>query len=192
MSVTPISMLPTCLEDLPFSEKLMVWAMRTWVCACREGQNPVSQLHAGFRLAHAGPVMTDVARVMGLMSTEGAERLHIRAVQHSQVSLGEQRVLAALAAYQHGARHTAADLYLSWWLTLPTIRALRDPLWRLAEALGHAELFLRPRRGIRIDGKALAHAQQLRETGAVHPPAEVHTLYPRNNVESEGTYRQPA
>jgi len=146
ISMTPYqSMIPPAFAELPFGEKLVLWAVRLWVRAHADDAGAHEFLNTGFKLAGAKVAYPALDGLMTVLATAGYGNIDIRMPNCAEISHGEHRILGAIAAWQQGHGAERAGMYLACWLPPAALRLAQDPLRMLAETLGMAGLLIRPR-----------------------------------------------
>src|SRR3546814_13998015 len=96
--------------DLPFPERLLLWAFRTWVVGLRR-RIPVDEaLHTAFGRIDAGTAVGLIDNFMAVVSHGAARVVNIDCPCRPEVSDDARRLLAALPPYQSGTRPAAPFL----------------------------------------------------------------------------------
>jgi len=149
-------MIPPAFAELPFGEKLVLWAVRLWVRAHTDDSGAHEFLNTGFKLAGANTAYPALDGLMTVLATAGYGNIDIRMPNCAEISHGEHRILGAIAAWQQGQGAQHAGMYLACWLPPAALRLAQDPLSTLADALGSAGLHVRPRPGVETDASAPA------------------------------------
>jgi hypothetical protein len=83
--------------------------------------------------------------MMGIITTAGYGTLEVRCPGCVKISADEMRLMAAIAAWQHGSNEHDGDIYLECWARPATLRILRPPARLLAKALKEGGLSIRTR-----------------------------------------------
>lgn len=164
MSFRVSTILPDTFELLPFGEKLMLWAMRSWVQAHADGDDPHVHLVNGFKLAGAIEAYPAFHQTMIVLVEAESTHIGIRFPQTHDVSQGEHRLLMLLGALQQGAGRKALNLFLAFWIPPSALVRLHDPVTQLAEAMLAAGL------SIRTDHRGLQRAKCGETRPAINPP----------------------
>tara|TARA_A100001037_G_C15034655_1_gene582647 strand:+ start:492 stop:1013 length:522 start_codon:yes stop_codon:yes gene_type:complete len=137
---------PAEFAALPFGEQLILWAIRFWVKALQTEANAQTVLRAGFECARAPDAHPALDDLMTIISISAQRSIDIRCPKCPSISPDEERLLGAVAAWQHGLPPAYADSFFSAWLPASALRVARTPASQLAYALSHAGMMIRSRK----------------------------------------------
>ena len=131
--------------ELPFGEQILLWGVRIWVNGHKNNSNIQTLLrsaytYAGVPRAHAG-----LETMMEMITTAGCGVMDVRCPSCSKISYDEHRLMAAIAAWQHGKGPYDGDIFLQCWAKPAILRILRPVARMLAEALKEGGVVIRPR-----------------------------------------------
>ncbi len=171
MTKTGFSLLPAGVAAMPFGEKFVLWAMRVWADAEHTQRDPHNMLCNGFKLAGAASAYPSLDSVMTVLQGASPHCVGVRLPPAADVSVGEQRVLGAIAALQNGGGQAAVDRYLGCWLPPAALRLIFGPLVSLTASLAQAGLFIRPRTGMDHEDTQAGpnYTDDRRKLGHVYP-----------------------
>ncbi len=130
--------------DLPFGEKFLLWALRSWVKAYMNQDDLYGALHKGFRLAGMDEGLPVLDELLSVVSASAATNIDVRCPRCTEISLDEQLFLGLMAALQR-SDHAVAERLLGYWLPPAGIRMAHDSAARLAALMASRGLALRPR-----------------------------------------------
>ena len=133
----------TEFQTLPFSEKLILWAVRFWVDALKREVNAQSVLRNALRLAGARDAHPPLDDLLTILATSANNGIDVRCPKCPSVSPDERRLIGAIAAWQHDLDPAFADSFMSPWLPPSALRVARTPAAQLARTLKEAGLRLR-------------------------------------------------
>jgi hypothetical protein len=145
MTVLEKNNVATEFSDLPFGEKLVLWAVRIWVQAIKQEANAQTVLRAGFARAGAPEAHPALDDLMTIIATSAQCGIDVRCPKCSSISPDEQRLLGAISAWQNEVNPYLADSFLSAWIPPSALRIARTPTAQLAQALKVAGIAIRPR-----------------------------------------------
>lgn len=137
--------------ELPFSEQLIVWAVRFWVQALKNETNVQSELRTAFKLARAPDGHPALDDLMTIITVSAQQRIDIRCTKCSSISPDEERIIGAIAAWQHDYDESHINPYLSAWLPKAAQRVAQTPIKQLSCALSKAGLRLRLRKSVKVE-----------------------------------------
>ncbi len=131
----------TSTENLTLGEQLLLWSVRSWTAAAREGRCPLCEILEPFELIKAEPVAEALHRtlLMLLKPKDGVLRVH--PPRCGVIAEDESRFLLAAGAAFHESEAMAARL-LSGRLKHDTAVALAAALRVLATVLSRHGLAL--------------------------------------------------
>lgn len=130
---------------LPFSEKLLLWAIRLWVRSHNGKVNGHEMLMQGFKLAGAPDAHAATDDFMSVLAHGARTSIDVRCSNCLEVSIDEQRILGVVANFQAGGNREESMRWLSIWLPLAARRIIEQPGERIAQSLAGAGLIVRPR-----------------------------------------------
>lgn len=136
-------------SDLPFGEKLILWAVRIWVQAIKQEANAQTVLRTGFKRAGAPDAHPALDDLMTIIATSAQCSIDVRCPKCSSISPDEQRLLGAVSAWQNEVNPYLADSFLCAWIPPSALRVARTPTAQLAQSLKIAGLAIRPRAPIK-------------------------------------------
>lgn len=127
------------IEALPFPAQFLLWAMRTWVAAVRNGQPLPEHLRGALTAARAPEALVELDATLGLVAAGTARPLDLRCPRCPWVSDDECRLLAVARALQAG-QPALARRRLDSLLPPAAARLVLLPFARLAGRLRAAGL----------------------------------------------------
>jgi len=131
--------------ELPFGEQILLWGVRVWVRSYRNDSNVQNLLHIAYSRAGVPSAHTGLDALMEMIIANGYGVMEIRCPSCTKISADEMRLMAAIAALQHGSNLNDGDIYLECWAKPATLRILRPVAQLLAKALKDGGLLIRPR-----------------------------------------------
>jgi hypothetical protein len=131
--------------ELPFGEQILLWGIRIWVCSYKNNSNAQNVLRLSFANVGIPSAHTELDAMMGIITVAGYGILDVRCPSCVKISADEMRLMAAIAAWQHGISQHDGDIYLECWARPATLRILRTPARLLAKSLKKGGLLIRPR-----------------------------------------------
>jgi hypothetical protein len=140
-----LAKLSDTFSELLFGEQILLWGVRIWVSGHKNSSNIQELLrsaysHAGVPRAHAA-----LDTMMEMITTAGYGIMDVRCPSSSKISDDEHRLMAAIAAWQHGTVLCDGDAYLECWAKPAILRILRPVARMLAQALKEGSILIRPR-----------------------------------------------
>jgi hypothetical protein len=133
---------------LPFSEKLILWGIRTWVLSHKGQVGGHEMLQQGFKLAGVPDAHAALNDFMSVLACSAKTTIDIRCMKCDEVSVDEQRLLGVVANFQIGGNKDSGKHWLSIWLPPSATRIITQSAECLANALAHAELKIRLRNNV--------------------------------------------
>lgn len=79
-------MIPPAFAELPFGEKLVLWAVRPWVRADTDDSGAHEFLNTGFKLAGANSACPALDGLMTVLATTGYRNIDIRIPNCAEIS----------------------------------------------------------------------------------------------------------
>ena len=131
--------------ELPFGEQMLLWGIRVWVRSYRNDSNVQNLLHIAYSRAGVPSAHTGLDTMMEMIIANGYGVMEVRCPSCTSISADEMRLMAAIAAWQHGTSSHDGDIYLKCWAKPATLRILRPAAQLLAKALKDGGLLIRPR-----------------------------------------------
>ncbi len=131
----------TTTENLTLGEQLLLWSLRSWAAAAREGRCPLCEILEPFELIKAEPVAEALHRTLLLLLKPKDGALRVRPPGCGVIAEDESRFLLAAGAAFHESEAWAARL-LSGRLKHQTALALASALRVLATVLSRHGLAL--------------------------------------------------
>lgn len=130
--------------ELSFGEQMLLWGIRIWVRSYKNDLDTQNLLHLAY--SHAGVPRAHVAldTMMEIITTNGFGVMDVGCPNCLNISADEMRLMAAIAALQHGSQHDG-DIYLKFWVKPAALRIMRPVARMLAEELKDGGLLIRPR-----------------------------------------------
>ena len=146
MTKSRSSMIPPKFSDLPFGEKLLLWALRLWATGAREGTNVQETLRHAFKLAGVPDAYIALDGFLSTISGSATVQFDNRRLKWADISDDEHLLLGLIAAWQqgHGKDHGTA-LLLSSRFPLAAIYIIQGPASKLAEILKCRGFIIQPR-----------------------------------------------
>jgi len=138
-------MIPAEFADLPFGEKLLLWAIRLWATDAREATNEQKTLRRGFNLAGVPDAYLALDGYLSLIAATATVQIDVRCSKCTEISNDEHLLLGVIAAWQQGHGKDHGTALLGTWLPQAAIRISQDPASKLASVLKRSGLFIRPR-----------------------------------------------
>jgi|GEM_PF-2842699 len=132
------------IEALPFPAQFLLWAMRTWVVAIRNGQPLPEHLRGALDAARAPEALVELDATLGLIAAGTARPLDLRCPRCPWLSDDEMQLLRVAEALQAGKPGLARQR-LDALLPPAAARLVLLPFARLAGRLRAA--------GLRVAGK---------------------------------------
>ena len=131
--------------ELSFGEQILLWGIRIWVSSYRNDSNAQNLLRLAYTHAGAPNAHTELDTMMEMITAAGYGVMDVRCPSCIKISTDEMRLMAAIAAWQHGSGQYDGDIYLEYWAKPATLRILRPAARTLAKALKEGGLLIRPR-----------------------------------------------
>lgn len=153
MSKIRPSTIPAEFPYLPFSEKLMLWAIRLWVLETREADKDQEALRHGFKLAGVPDAFFALDDFLCVISASATAQIDVGCPSCTKVSDDEHLLLGVISAWQQGHGKDQGTALLSSWLPLAAIRIIQDPASTLAHVLKCSGLIIRPRCGRPLEAR---------------------------------------
>ena len=88
---------------------------------------------------------------MTIITVSAQQRIDIRCTKCSSISPDEERIIGAIAAWQHDYDESHINPYLSAWLPKAAQRVAQTPIKQLSCALSKAGLRLRLRKPVKVE-----------------------------------------
>ena len=145
MTKSRSSMIPPKFLDLPFGEKLLLWAVRLWVTGAREGTNVQETLRHAFKLAGVPDAYIALDGFLSTISGSATVQFDNRRLKCADISYDEHLFLGLNAAWQQGHGKDHGTAILSSRFPLATIYIIQGPASKLAEILKCGGLIIQPR-----------------------------------------------
>ena len=142
---TPTAKPNDAFLELPFEEQILLWGIRVWVRNYRNDSNSQNLLHIAYSRAGVPSAHTGLDTMMEMITSNGYGVMEVRCPSCTKISSDEMRLMAAIAACQHGSSLNDGDIYLKCWAKPATLRILRPAAQLLAKALKDGGLLIRPR-----------------------------------------------
>ena len=136
----PGSPLATTTQLRP-ADRLMLWAMRTWVIALKQRVDADVPLRAGFGRFEVAEAAGLLDALMCIIACGATRTLAVECVCNPAVSADESRILAAIALHQRN-RGFEATFILREIVGSPAITHAADTIARLAAMLSAASQLL--------------------------------------------------
>lgn len=160
---------PVKFHDLPFSEQLIIWAVRLWVHGAKEHVQVHSTITEGFEKAGVRGACTSLDRFMSVLAAGASDTIDVRCTKCINVSPDEHRILGVLAAWQCTGIGDDAHTLLEKILTPTGVRHAQKPACDLAQAMKFAAMLIRPRRESTTSPTAvIGHDQNSTVSGTIH------------------------
>ncbi|MEQ8651263.1 MAG: hypothetical protein RIC87_02245 [Kiloniellales bacterium] len=121
-------------DNLKLSEQLLLWSLRSWVQATREGHCPLCAIQEPFALIGAEPVAEALHRTFLLLLRPSDRGLRFHFPRCCTIAEDESRLLLAAGAAHHGEEQMACRL-LSGSFERSTAEALAQALRALGVLL---------------------------------------------------------
>ena len=145
MTKSRLSMIPPEFLDLPFSEQLLLWAVRLWATGAREGTNVQETLRHAFKLAEVPDAYIAFDGFLSTISGSATVQFGSRRSKWAEISDDEHLLLGFIAAWQQGHGKDHGTALLSSRFPLAAIYIIQGPASKLAEILKCRGLIIRPR-----------------------------------------------
>lgn len=159
----------TKFHDLPFSEQLVIWAVRLWVHGLKEGVEVHALLSEGFDKAKVWGGCAALDRFMSVLAAGAIDKIDVRCTRCENVSPDEHRILGVLAAWQCTGIGDDAHTLLGKILTPSGVRHAQKPACDLAQSMKFAAMLIRPRRDSSTSPTAVVgHAPNANASGTIH------------------------
>jgi hypothetical protein len=137
---------PDRTADLDRAECILLVAIRSWVAAYREGEDPIPQLCEGLQTAGAPDAAFSIDRLMEVVARAVIRPVDIRCLRCRQLSLDEKHLLRAASLAQAGDNFLAEKVLRTTLLSAQGAEFAVGSLECLAELFAEARLLLRIRR----------------------------------------------
>ena len=131
--------------ELLFGEQIFLWGIRVWVSSYRNDLNVQDLLRSAYTNTGAPSAHTELDTMMEIITAFGYGVMDVRCPHCLKISADEIRLMAAIAAWQHGSSQHDGDVYLECWAKPATLRILRPTAQLLAKTLKEGGLLIRPR-----------------------------------------------
>ena len=131
--------------ELLFGEQILLWGIRIWVSSYRNDLNTQNLLHLAYTHAGVPCAHIELNTMMEMITVAGHGVIDIYCPSCMKISADEMRLIAAIAAWQHGSCKHDGDIYLECWAKPATLRILRPTAQLLATTLKDGGLLIRPR-----------------------------------------------
>ena len=102
MTKSRSSMIPPKFSDLPFGEKLLLWAVHLWATGAREGTNVQETLRHAFKLAGVPDAYIALDGFLSTISGSATVQFDNRRLKWADISDDEHLLLGLIAAWQQG------------------------------------------------------------------------------------------
>jgi hypothetical protein len=126
--------------DLPFAEQFLLWGIRMWAQAFNQGANNYEILDKGFTLAGVRDAHDALDDIMSIFATSGQGVININCPQCECITIDENRIMGAVAAWQKEADPSRGNIYIRSWLPAAALRIMCKPACQLAEILNQGDL----------------------------------------------------
>ena len=131
--------------ELSFGEQILLWGIRIWVHSYKNDTNSQSLLRLAFTHAGVSCAHSVLNTMMEMITAAGYGVMAINCPNCIKISDDEMRLMAAIAAWQHGSSQHDGDIYLKCWANPATLRILGPTAQLLANTLKEGGLLVRPR-----------------------------------------------
>jgi len=131
--------------ELLFGEQILLWGVRVWVSSYRNDLNAQNLLRLAYTHTGTPNAHTELDAMMEIITTAGYGVMDVLCPSCLKISADEMRLMAAIAAWQHGFSQHDGDIYLECWAKPATLRILRPTAQLLAKTLKEGGLLIRPR-----------------------------------------------
>jgi hypothetical protein len=131
--------------ELLFGEQILLWGIRIWVSSYRNDSNTHNLIHLAYTHAGVPSAHIELNTVMEMITAAGNGIMDIFCPSCIKISADEMRLMAAIAAWQHGSCKYDGDIYLECWAKPATLRILRPTAKLLAKTFKDGGLLIRPR-----------------------------------------------
>ena len=132
-------------SELSFGEQIFLWGVRIWVNGYKNNSNIQDLLRSAYTNACVPRAHAGLDTMMEMITTAGCGVMDVRCPSCSKISEDEHRLMAAIAAWQHGSGLCDGDVYLQCWARPAILRILRPIVRMLAQALKEGGFLIRPR-----------------------------------------------
>ena len=132
-------------SDLPFAEQLFIWGIRMWAQGFNRDVNNHEILNKGFCLVGVRGAYEALNNVMSIFATSGHGIININCPQCAYITIDENRIMGAVAAWQSNADASSGNVFICSWLPPAALRIMRLPARHLVKTLKHGNLHIRPR-----------------------------------------------
>lgn len=132
------------VQDMPFAEQFLLWALREWVYAFVGGYDRHDLLREGFLRLDLEEGYLALDKLLAIVSTAATHKIEVRCPKCSTASIDEQMIIGMLAAHQQ-AKHDLCVETFDGWLAPTAARIVRGPATELALGMRQCGLILRRR-----------------------------------------------
>jgi hypothetical protein len=137
---------PDLATDLDKAECVLLIAIRSWVEAYRDGEDPIPRLCQGLEIAGAPDAAFSIDRLMTVVARAVTRTVAIHCPRCPQLSDDEKQLLRAASLAQADERQLAEKVLRTTLLSSQGAEFAIGPLEGLGELFAQARLFLSPRR----------------------------------------------
>lgn len=132
-------------SELPFAEQLLLWGVRMWAQAFNQGVDNYEILNKAFCLAGVKDAYKALDEIMNIFATSGQGVININCPQCSCITIDENRIMGAVAAWQREVDPLGGNVFIRSWIQPAALRFMRLPAYQLAEILKQGNLNIRQR-----------------------------------------------
>ena len=150
------------VQDLPFGEQFLLWALRQWVKGNLSEVGAEATLHKGFRLAGVEEGYVALDELLTIVAHSARAPIEVPCPHCAGMTADEQVFLGLIAALQR-LDLVAGRRLLGLLVADASVRLALPPAARLAQIMWFGRLVLRPR--------AVPPAARGRKAASAHPPS---------------------
>ena len=137
---------PDSSDTLDPAERVLLVAIRCWVEAYRQDEDPMPRLCHGLDSAGSGDAAFCIDNLMTIIARGVAQPITIHCPSCRLLSDDEKRLLHAASLAQAGQGHLAEQALRTALLSAQSAECALDPLQSLAALLAEAGMFFRRRK----------------------------------------------
>jgi hypothetical protein len=142
----PPACYPDLATDLELAEHVLLLAIRWWVAAFRNGEDPISRLRPGLESAGAADVAPSVDGLMTVVARAVVRPVDIHCPGCPRLSRDEAHLLQAASLMQAGDRRLTEKVLRTTLLSAQGVEFALGPLEGIGVLLARARLLLSHRR----------------------------------------------